>query len=147
MKTKTFLLILLAMIIAACELEEVNQFKNDNPAPLSSFENTLPDFMIGTFGKKKNQPFTEAGTITITKDSVILNTTNQKEAFKITEYFNFYDPDCRWVITVNGIEFIFTTSTYGKKTWFKYRLIADAFYTPVGTYYKDYKEPETPIYN
>ncbi|RWX00940.1 hypothetical protein [Flavobacterium cerinum] len=150
MKTKSILLMLLTMIIAACEPEEVNQFRNDELTPVSSYENKLPDFMIGVFGMKKNQPFTEAGTIIIKQDSIIINTVNHKQAFQITENFNFYDPDCRWVIAVNGIEYIFTTSSYGQKTWFKYRHINDAFYTPVGTYYKDYIEPETPeepIYN
>lgn len=100
------------------------------------FENNLPPFMIAEYGTIPEQLFTEPGTLNITTDSIIINTVNHKHAFKITDYHNFYDPECKWLIRVNDIEYLFTTNSFGDHVWFKFRRMSEIKYQGVGTYYR-----------
>lgn len=129
---------LLAITVASCSTDDYNQFENGKNKFSDDFENKLPANLIGSYGT--NRIDAEPGTLIVTKDSLITNTVNHQQAFKISEHFNYYDPNCGWYIRVNDITYMLTTGS-DDMTWFKFMRKSETKMKGIGVYYKDYKEP------
>lgn len=144
-----YLLLILCAIFCSCSDADVNKFNNDKPNFPDHFENKLPAKLIGEY-VSTNRPDCEQGTLRITKDSLIAETTNHRHAFKITDYHNQYQEECWFIIRVNDIEYYLSTSDAPNKTWFRFVRQSDAQWNGIGTYVKKTEpvtEPQEPIYN
>lgn len=144
---KYIALILCAILLASCSADDVNNFKTDKLDFSKDFENTMLVNMLGFYGT--NRVDAEPGTIIITKDSLQIKTLAHDISVKIIEHRNSLGHDskgnpCWWHITIGNVEYILSTTP--GKIWLQYRFIPDNEFSPIGTYYKDFKstEPEQP---
>lgn len=133
--------LLISYILTSCSTDDDNQSKIPD-----HFENALPVYLIGSYGT--NRIDAESGTLTVTKDSLITDTENHRHAFKISDYHNYYDPNCGWYIKVNDITYMLATNHFesDKSVWFKFVRKSETKFKGIGVYYKDYKQEE-PINN
>jgi len=135
------------LILASCSINESDELRNDKLIVTDHFENKLPTNLIGEY-VSADRTDTEPGTLRITKDSLIAETTNHRHAFKITDYHNQYQKECWFIIRVNDIEYYLSTSDAPNKTWFRFVRQSDAQWNGIGTYVKKTEqviEPQEPI--
>jgi len=142
---KKFKLLACCLILASCSINESDELINDKPNFPDNFENKLPAKLIGEY-VAADRTDTDPGTLRITKDSIISETTNHRHAFKITDYHNQYQERCWFQIRVNDINYYLSTSDAPNSTWFRFVRQSDAQWNGVGTYVKK-TEPQEPIYN
>lgn len=128
---KNIILLTTALLFISCSADS-DELVNIKPEPITEYENTLPDFLVGEYDTDRLD--SEEGTIRFTSDSLIVKTVNHNFAIKITEYFNQNSDDCFWSIYYMGNEYSFTTSSKGAYTWFKFRKDQELTFYSVGTY-------------
>lgn len=146
---KQIKLLACCLILASCSINESDELKNDKLIVTDHFENKIPAKLIGEY-VSINRPDCEPGTLRITKDSIISETTNHRHAFKITDYHNQHHNGCWFIIRVNDIEYYLSTSDAPNSTWFRFVRQSDAQWNQIGTYVKKTEpvtEPQEPIYN
>lgn len=155
---KLLLPLALIPLFISCDIEEhetaaaYNQHSMPTMSNGPGHSNDVSSFFYGTYGCKAN--YKNYGTVTITKENLIINTQQYKVNVPLTEE-NVYTINCNnWITLTNGQIIKFSTrghligDTWNYHFIIIYLLDSDKnIIREIGEYQLDFSEPQTPLQN